>query len=66
MVGLMKKFSPMVSQLTSAGVGNEDPFRTAFPKCTILSCVVSSPSVHKDQTDQADLGRSEPEDAGDH
>lgn len=23
------------------GVGNEDPFRKAFPKCPILSCVVS-------------------------
>lgn len=26
------------------GVGNEDPFRKAFPKCAILSCVVRSPS----------------------
>jgi ketopantoate reductase len=24
------------------GVGNEDPFREAFPKCVILSCVVST------------------------
>lgn len=27
--------------LIQNGVGNEDPFRAAFPKCSILSCVVS-------------------------
>ena len=26
------------------GVGNEDPFHEAFPKCPILSCVVSRTS----------------------
>ena len=30
--------------LIQNGVGNEDPFRAAFPQCTILSCVVSPSS----------------------
>lgn len=25
------------------GVGNEDPFRAAFPRCSIITCVVRSP-----------------------
>lgn len=27
------------------GVGNEEPFRNAFPATTIISCVVSSPCI---------------------
>jgi 2-dehydropantoate 2-reductase len=41
-----KQLAPAVDEnktcivLIQNGVGNEDPFRDAFPKCTILSCVV--------------------------
>lgn len=27
------------------GVGNEEPFRSQFPDCTIISCVVSLPDT---------------------
>lgn len=32
------------------GVGNEEPFRKAFPTCSIISCVVSSVHLLKDKT----------------
>lgn len=31
------------------GVGNEEPFRQAFPSATIISCVVSSPWIPAQQ-----------------
>ena len=41
------RLEPVVGEKTTIvliqnGVGNEDPFRTSLPQCSILSCVVSS------------------------
>jgi ketopantoate reductase len=40
-----KSLAPVVDDTTTIvliqnGVGNEDPFRSQFPNCSILSCVV--------------------------
>lgn len=46
-----------------SGVGNEDPFRAAFPNSTIISCVVRLSSSHRpppESLTKRDLGRSEP------
>lgn len=44
---VIDQLAPVVGEKTTIalmqnGVGNEDPFREAFPQCTILSGVVSS------------------------
>lgn len=41
-----EKLSPIVDETRTTlviiqnGVGNEEPFRKAFPECTIITCVV--------------------------
>ena len=48
------------------GVGNEEPFRKAFPECSIITCVVRSPwrelNVSATASSQSctDMGRSHP------
>lgn len=70
--GIVRQLEPVVDNDTTIviiqnGVGNEDPFREAYPKCTILTCVVrwdpdshchsiQSPRHQADRHDPIDLG----------
>lgn len=63
---VLKQLAPVVGEQTTIalmqnGVGNEDPFRKAFPKSTIVSGVVSPPlSFSTIETERALLGLTSP------